>query len=194
MLCAVGTLLIGSPSTYVHTQETEFSPNMVRTSKYKLYSFLPIFLWEEFNPTTKIANVYFIFIAVLQVSPVLPLPLALAFVLRFALRLGTGISLTPGQGLWWPIGSLVSREHNPTLSQLVAIPCSSRRTIPLTSHTSPTGTALPWALCTRRLFGSRVIMHHRSWNDSLSKRKISFDIGKIGPAYGSHDDYVALWI
>lgn len=43
-------------------------PNMVRTSKYEYYNFLPKFLWEEFNPAAKIANVYFLFIAVLQVS------------------------------------------------------------------------------------------------------------------------------
>lgn len=49
------------------SQETEFVPNMVRTSKYEYYNFLPKFLWEEFNPSTKIANVYFLFIAVLQV-------------------------------------------------------------------------------------------------------------------------------
>lgn len=50
-------------------QETEFVPNMVRTAKYDYYSFLPMFLWEEFNPTHKIANVYFLFIAGLQASP-----------------------------------------------------------------------------------------------------------------------------
>lgn len=41
---------------------------MIRTSKYEYYNFLPRFLWEEFNPATKIANVYFLFIAVLQVD------------------------------------------------------------------------------------------------------------------------------
>lgn len=41
---------------------------MVRTAKYEYYNFLPRFLWEEFNPATKIANVYFLFIAILQVS------------------------------------------------------------------------------------------------------------------------------
>lgn len=41
--------------------------NMVRTSKYKWYNFLPKFLWEEFNPASKVANVYFLFIAGLQV-------------------------------------------------------------------------------------------------------------------------------
>ncbi|CAN0256362.1 unnamed protein product, partial [Pylaiella littoralis] len=50
-------------------QETEFVSNMVRTAKYKYYDFLPKFLWEEFNPATKIANVYFLFIAALQVVP-----------------------------------------------------------------------------------------------------------------------------
>lgn len=43
--------------------------NMVRTAKYEYYNFLPKFLWEEFNPATKIANVYFLFIAALQASP-----------------------------------------------------------------------------------------------------------------------------
>lgn len=42
--------------------------NMIRTAKYEYYNFLPKFLWEEFNPATKIANVYFLFIAVLQAS------------------------------------------------------------------------------------------------------------------------------
>lgn len=44
-------------------------PNMVRTAKYEYYNFLPMFLWEEFNPTHKIANVYFLCIAGLQASP-----------------------------------------------------------------------------------------------------------------------------
>lgn len=51
------------------SQETEFVSNMVRTAKYEYYDFLPKFLWEEFNPATKIANVYFLFIAALQASP-----------------------------------------------------------------------------------------------------------------------------
>ncbi|CAB1098406.1 unnamed protein product [Ectocarpus sp. CCAP 1310/34] len=50
-------------------QETEFASNMVRTAKYEYYDFLPRFLWEEFNPASKIANVYFLFIAALQVIP-----------------------------------------------------------------------------------------------------------------------------
>ena len=56
-----------------NAQETEFVPNMVRTAKYEYYDFLPKFLWEEFNPATKIANVYFLFIAALQASPTYPL-------------------------------------------------------------------------------------------------------------------------
>lgn len=51
-----------------NSQETEFVSNMVRTAKFEYYDFLPKFLWEEFNPATKIANVYFLFIAALQVS------------------------------------------------------------------------------------------------------------------------------
>lgn len=47
--------------------------NMVRTAKYEYYDFLPKFLWEEFNPATKIANVYFLFIAALQARYVLTL-------------------------------------------------------------------------------------------------------------------------
>jgi Phospholipid-translocating ATPase N-terminal len=50
-------------------QDYEFCSNFVKTSKYEPYSFLPLFLWEEFNPRTKIANVYFLFIAGLQVIP-----------------------------------------------------------------------------------------------------------------------------
>jgi Phospholipid-translocating ATPase N-terminal len=50
-------------------QDYEFCSNFVKTSKYEPYSFLPLFLWEEFNPRTKIANVYFLFIAALQVIP-----------------------------------------------------------------------------------------------------------------------------
>ena len=51
-----------------NSQESEFVSNMVRTAKYEYYNFLPMFLWEEFNPATKIANVYFLFIAALQAS------------------------------------------------------------------------------------------------------------------------------
>jgi Phospholipid-translocating ATPase N-terminal len=50
-------------------QDYEFCSNFVKTSKYEPYSFLPLFLWEEFNPRAKIANVYFLFIAGLQVIP-----------------------------------------------------------------------------------------------------------------------------
>ena len=56
-------------STLPLSQESEFVSNMVRTAKYEYYNFLPMFLWEEFNPATKIANVYFLFIAALQASP-----------------------------------------------------------------------------------------------------------------------------
>jgi len=50
-------------------QEYAFCSNFVKTSKYEIYNFLALFLLEEFNPRTKIANVYFLFIAVLQVIP-----------------------------------------------------------------------------------------------------------------------------
>ena len=46
-----------------------FPNNCVKTSKYEIYTFLPKFLLEEFNPSTKIANVYFLMIAGLQCIP-----------------------------------------------------------------------------------------------------------------------------
>ncbi|CAN0338256.1 unnamed protein product, partial [Scytosiphon promiscuus] len=54
---------------FLESKENEFVSNMVRTAKFEYYDFLPRFLWEEFNPATKIANVYFLFIAALQVIP-----------------------------------------------------------------------------------------------------------------------------
>jgi len=44
-------------------QKYSFCNNFVRTYKYEPWSFLPKFLLEEFNPTTKIANCYFLCIS-----------------------------------------------------------------------------------------------------------------------------------
>jgi magnesium-transporting ATPase (P-type) len=50
-------------------QQYRFCNNFVKTSKYEWYNFLPKFLFEEFNPTVKSANVYFLIIACLQLVP-----------------------------------------------------------------------------------------------------------------------------
>lgn len=50
-------------------QNFSFNDNFVKTSKYTLWSFLPKFLIEEFNPKTKIANCYFLLISGLQCIP-----------------------------------------------------------------------------------------------------------------------------
>lgn len=50
-------------------QDYLFPNNFVKTSKYEWYTFLPKFLMEEFNPNTKVANCYFLLIAVLQCIP-----------------------------------------------------------------------------------------------------------------------------
>lgn len=52
-----------------HSQEFLFCSNFIKTSKYELWSFLPLFLLEEFNPITKIANCYFLVIAGMQCIP-----------------------------------------------------------------------------------------------------------------------------
>jgi len=51
---------LGSPQSYY------FVDNFVKTSKYEIWNFLPKFLLEEFNPKTKLANCYFLFISGLQ--------------------------------------------------------------------------------------------------------------------------------
>ena len=56
---------LGTPQTY------SFRSNFVKTSKYEIINFLPKFLFEEFNPKTKVANSYFLFIAILQCIPVI---------------------------------------------------------------------------------------------------------------------------
>ena len=50
-------------------QEFYFRNNFVKTSKYEIFNFVPKFLFEEFNPKSKIANCYFLAIAALQVIP-----------------------------------------------------------------------------------------------------------------------------
>eukprot|EP01038_Epipyxis_sp_PR26KG_P007375 gene7375-10046_t len=53
------------------SQQFSFCSNFVKTSKYEVYNFLPKFILEEFNPTTKIANFYFLLICALQAIPVI---------------------------------------------------------------------------------------------------------------------------
>ena len=54
---------IGFPQTYSYVD------NFVKTSRFTFLNFLPNFFLEEFNPKTKVANVYFLFIAALQTIP-----------------------------------------------------------------------------------------------------------------------------
>ena len=56
-------ITIGGP------QQWAFRSNFVVTSKYTPWTFLPLFLLEEFNPRTKVANCYFLLIAMLQCVP-----------------------------------------------------------------------------------------------------------------------------
>ena len=49
-----------------HRNESQgFSTNFAKTYKYNVLTFLPIFLFEQF---TRVANVYFLIISILQVS------------------------------------------------------------------------------------------------------------------------------
>jgi magnesium-transporting ATPase (P-type) len=50
-------------------QQYHFHNNFVKTSKYEWYNFLPKFLFEEFDPRTKIANCYFLLVSALQCIP-----------------------------------------------------------------------------------------------------------------------------
>ena len=52
-----------------NSQEYQFCSNFIKTSKYEIWSFMPLFLLEEFNPTKKIANCYFLVIAGMQCIP-----------------------------------------------------------------------------------------------------------------------------
>jgi len=48
-----------------------FRSNFVKTSKYSLITFFPIFLFEEFHYKKKIANLYFLFISSMQCIPLI---------------------------------------------------------------------------------------------------------------------------
>ena len=50
-------------------QQYRFIDNSIKTSKYEIHTFLPLFLLEEFNPHVKVANAYFLVIAALQAVP-----------------------------------------------------------------------------------------------------------------------------
>jgi phospholipid-transporting ATPase len=50
-------------------QQYLFRNNFVKTSKYEWYNFFPKFLFEEFDPRTKIANCYFLLVSALQCVP-----------------------------------------------------------------------------------------------------------------------------
>eukprot|EP01035_Chromulina_nebulosa_P022026 gene22026-28511_t len=47
-------------------QQNSFCGNAIKTSRYEIWNFLPMFLLEEFNPKVKIANCYFLVISGLQ--------------------------------------------------------------------------------------------------------------------------------
>lgn len=52
-------------------QRFYFCNNFVKTSKYEIWNFVPKFLFEEFDPRTKLANIYFLIISCLQCVPVI---------------------------------------------------------------------------------------------------------------------------
>ena len=54
---------VGSPQTFAYCN------NFIKTSQYEFWNFLPKVLLEQFDPRSKIANVYFLLIAVLQCIP-----------------------------------------------------------------------------------------------------------------------------
>ncbi|GAA50220.1 phospholipid-translocating ATPase [Clonorchis sinensis] len=62
------------PSTTVHFDEqgqafnpnAQFANNRIRTTKYSVWTFLPLNLWEQFH---RLANVYFVFILILNFMP-----------------------------------------------------------------------------------------------------------------------------
>jgi len=51
---------------------SHFARNKIRTAKYTPLTFIPLDLWYQFH---NIANVYFLFIVILSVSPFLPVSL-----------------------------------------------------------------------------------------------------------------------
>lgn len=52
-------------------QKIQYCNNYIKTTKYTILTFLPLFLIEEFNPKTKIANCYFLIIVILQCIPII---------------------------------------------------------------------------------------------------------------------------
>jgi magnesium-transporting ATPase (P-type) len=62
------------PSRIIYFNDEQkywFCSNVIVTHKYEWYSFLPLFLLEEFNPFTKLAHIYFLFISILQTVPMI---------------------------------------------------------------------------------------------------------------------------
>lgn len=88
---------------YVIDEErnAEFSPNVIKTARYNVLNFLPLFLMEQLNPRNKFANFYFACVAVLQmIRPIsitggLPsIMVALTFVLFVEVR-ARGVGAPP---------------------------------------------------------------------------------------------------
>lgn len=50
-------------------QNQRFKSNSIKTSKYEIWSFLFLFLFEEFDPRNRIANVFFLSVCCLQCVP-----------------------------------------------------------------------------------------------------------------------------
>lgn len=71
---ACDTVRVVHPSTTVHFDEfgqpvnpnANFAGNMISTTKYSIWTFLPLNLWEQFH---RFANVYFVFILILNFMP-----------------------------------------------------------------------------------------------------------------------------
>ena len=66
--------ILKKPSRIIHINNKQkywFCNNIIITHKYEWYSFLPLFLLEEFNPLTKLAHIYFLFISILQTVPMI---------------------------------------------------------------------------------------------------------------------------
>ncbi len=61
----------GTPSRRIHINDPiknetqKFLHNRITTGKYNLLTFVPLFLWEQFS---KYANLFFLFIACIQVG------------------------------------------------------------------------------------------------------------------------------
>lgn len=73
-MCAVGPIEVTDSNVkrlinVGRANDTKFCTNFVKTSKYEWWNFAPKFLLEEFDPTSKIANCYFLLISALQCVP-----------------------------------------------------------------------------------------------------------------------------